>query len=151
MTRTTRVGKQRVAATAAQRRDQALRLRLAGASYQEIADKVGYANKSSAYRAVSTEIQNIPREAADELRAVETERLDSLIRAGMPKALKGDVSAINAVRQIVADKLKFLGIANTVDAETRTVQALLVNLADEVTAAVQEPDAVDETSAEPRD
>lgn len=64
--------------TAAQRANDALRLRLQRVPYREIARQVGYANPAGAYRAVQREIAKVPRENATELLKQELETLDLL-------------------------------------------------------------------------
>lgn len=66
----------------------AVALRLAGASYAEIADALLYANAREARHAVETTLsQNIPdAKARDVLRAEEAGRLERLLRSVWPKA-----------------------------------------------------------------
>lgn len=98
------------ALTAAERRRQAIELRIAGATYDQIAQTVGYASKSAAWKAVNKGIADIPREAANELRTMELERMDRLTRAAWTKALRGDVPSIRAVLEISRDRAKLLGL-----------------------------------------
>ena len=58
------------------RQVRALKLRLSGASYREIADRLGYGGPSGAYKAVSSELSRRLTEPADELRELELARLD---------------------------------------------------------------------------
>ncbi len=56
----------------------AYRLRLAGASYRQIAKAVGYAGPSPAYHAVKRVFASLVQEPTDEVRQLEVERLDAL-------------------------------------------------------------------------
>lgn len=58
----------------------ACRLRSQGLDYQEIADQLHYASKSSAYEAVQRALKATVQEPADELRHLELLRLDELAR-----------------------------------------------------------------------
>lgn len=64
---------------AVNRQRQALELRLAGKQYVEIAEALGYANHSGAYRAVQTALKKTLQEPADEVRKLELSRLDTLL------------------------------------------------------------------------
>lgn len=56
----------------------AVRLRTAGYGYLEIANKLGYANESGAYKAVQRALAAVPVEDVTELRALEAARLDRI-------------------------------------------------------------------------
>ena len=60
------------------RRSQAVRLRSAGASFQEIADQLGFRDRSGAYRAVATGLRSVLVENVDLLRTLDSARLDEL-------------------------------------------------------------------------
>jgi hypothetical protein len=60
----------------------AARLRVKGYTYQQIADELGYADKSGALYAVRRALEAAPREAGAEALQVELDRLDRLVRAG---------------------------------------------------------------------
>jgi hypothetical protein len=64
----------------AERMRKALRLRRDGHSYQEIADELGWASRSSSFTAIKKAIAEIPREAAEDLIQLEVERLTALIK-----------------------------------------------------------------------
>src|SRR5690606_25680788 len=65
----------------AERDAQAARLRAQHWTYQQIADELGYPNRSVAYRAVQRALKDAIREPGEELLALELERLDRLARA----------------------------------------------------------------------
>jgi hypothetical protein len=55
---------------------QALTLRKAGATYEQIAEAVGYRDKSGARKAVEAALRETLREPAEEVRELERMRLD---------------------------------------------------------------------------
>lgn len=94
----------------------ALELRRAGLDYQSIAEQVGYANKSGAFKAVQAALRRGFVEPASDLRDLEAERLDRLQAAVWPAALRGDTKAIDRVLRISDQRAKLLGL----NAPTRT-------------------------------
>lgn len=98
----------RVKATERQR--QALELRKAGASFEAIADRLGYGSKSGAYQAVMSAIKRTLREPADEVRELEEQRLDALLLAIWPQATKGNQGAIDRALRIMERRARLLGL-----------------------------------------
>ena len=68
---------------AAERQAEALRLRRDGLSYSEIATRLGYADKATAYNAIRAALKEITREPAEEVKKLELERLDKLFAESM--------------------------------------------------------------------
>jgi AraC-like DNA-binding protein len=68
----------------AEREAAALDLRKTGATYEAIAHSVGYGDRSAAAKAVSRALAATIQEPADELRRLESERLDALLAAVWP-------------------------------------------------------------------
>lgn len=97
-------------AALADKERQALDLRLAGARFADIADKLGYANESGAYKAVQRALTSTLQPAADELREVESARLERLLLAVWPAALDGDAKAIAQARGLIDQRCKLLGL-----------------------------------------
>src|SRR6185312_10686596 len=64
----------------ADRWGKALSLRRAGATYQEIADELGFGNPSGAHYAVQAALKASIREPANDVRDLEADRLDKLMR-----------------------------------------------------------------------
>jgi len=98
---------------AAQRERQALELRLAGATYQFIAEKTGYRHAASAYRAVMRGLARIragAAETAEQLRLVEDARLDRMLRALDDRIRAGDVAAVNVVLRIMQRRAAMWGL-----------------------------------------
>lgn len=88
-------------------------------TYADIAQKVGYGHRQSAYRAVRRELAAIAaerRKDAQELLDAELAELDALLevaRDALKAAKKSDpkalLDAIESVRKLLADRRKFLG------------------------------------------
>ena len=82
------------------RAQQCLDLRIQGHTYQYIADRLGYADRSGARRAIERLLDRTEFETVDEYRALESDRLDALHRAHWPAAMLGDVEATKLVVKI---------------------------------------------------
>ncbi len=92
---------------------QALDLRLAGYTFDAIAAQLGYASRSSAYRAVSRGLQHIRGQAdqtADQLRQLEDARYDRMLRAIDDKVQQGDVAAIDRALRISKARRELWGL-----------------------------------------
>lgn len=100
---------------AQQKRAQALELRRSGATFQQIADALGYANAGTVHRMVRQALAAIPVEAAEAYRAEELDRLDALQRGLWPAARSGNVRAAEACLRVMESRRKLLGL----DAPTR--------------------------------
>lgn len=104
-----------------ERERKALELRKGGATFEQIAQALGYADRSNAHKAVRRAMRETIQEPADEVRRVEVERLDVLLKALWPKALStGDKQQARAVEQclsIMARRSALLGL----DAPSRRV------------------------------
>lgn len=85
-------GGKRILAREKQRK--ALELRKGGASYQQIAEAVGYKDQSGARKAVMKAFQEVIQEPATEVKSLQVERLNHLLLALWPKAQAGDERAI---------------------------------------------------------
>ncbi|WLP90511.1 helix-turn-helix domain-containing protein [Gordonia sp. NB41Y] len=72
---------------------EALRRRIAGETYQEIADALGYSDRSGSRRAVQRLLDRREAESVDELRAVHGARLEALVATYFGPATKGDTDA----------------------------------------------------------
>ena len=96
--------------SAAEKRAQAVALRRQGKTFEEIATEVGYANKSSAFRAVDQALKAAVREQAVELIQLETERLDAMLAALWPKIEGGDARSIDTALRLSERRAKLLGL-----------------------------------------
>jgi hypothetical protein len=97
-------------AVATDRHRQALELHKAGVGYQVIADRLGYAGPSGAFKAVEAALQKTLQEPADELRTLELERLDLMHQALWPKAVTGNLRAVDRVLSIMKRRSQLLGL-----------------------------------------
>jgi hypothetical protein len=125
-------------AKTAERRTQAIQLRLAGLDFETIAKRLGYSSRQAAakdlQRALARNIE-MERSAADELRHVELMRLDRLQGAFWARALGGDLKAAEFCLRVVTERRKLLGLdapaqvevitLDAVDAEIRRLEAEL--------------------------
>jgi hypothetical protein len=73
---------------------QAARLRTRGLTYRQIADELGFAGPGKAHEAVKRVLAETVQDAADDLRAVELERLDQMYQAAL-KVLETEHYAIS--------------------------------------------------------
>jgi len=115
----------------------AVEMRTRGHTYQQIADACGV-SMSAAYKAVCTYLEQtraIAREAAEEVRRLELDRLDRMLAAFGPRAEDGDGGAADRVLRIQERRAKLLGLdapaesRTTVDAHPDTVRALMALVA----------------------
>ncbi len=88
----------------------ALELRLAGVTYEQIAEQLGYAGRSGAFKAVNTALKETLREPAEELRTLSAERLDRATLAIWRAVSAGDLQAIDRLLRIEARRARLLGL-----------------------------------------
>src|ERR1700687_496178 len=89
---------------------QALALRMAGASFDEIAESLGYADRGGAHKAVMAAIESTLPEPALQVRELELKRLDRLLMAAWKAATAGDLQAIGVCLQIMKRRADFEGL-----------------------------------------
>ena len=104
---------------------QALELRKAGATYQAIADQLGYAQAKGAYKAVTSALKATLKEPAEELRTLEAERLDAALLAIWRRVTKGDDKAIDRLLGIMKRRMELLGFGA---AKRQELSALITTL-----------------------
>lgn len=92
-----------------ERKRNALELRLAGASYRDIAQALNV-SPATAMQDCKEALADIPMQQADEMRTVELSRLDRLQRAVWPKAVKGDLQAVDRAIKIIDRRAKLFGL-----------------------------------------
>jgi hypothetical protein len=100
-------------ASVAERRAQAITLRIAGMDWQRIADRLGYSSRGAACQDVARALEaNLAEQmqAATTLREVESLRLDRLQAAAWPAAVKGDLKAIETVLKVIDRRAKLQGL-----------------------------------------
>lgn len=95
--------------TAAQKRTYSLELKIAGATYREIADLVGFAGPGPAHKTVMKALDALPREPAEAVRQVAIERLEGILSGGLyRKAKAGDLKAIDRVIKVMRETRRYI-------------------------------------------
>jgi len=95
------------------RANRALELRMAGATWQQVADQLGYKQKSSAQQAVRRAIERETERVADireSYRTMQLLRLERSLRAIWPQVLQGDLFAIDRELKLMERQAKLLGL-----------------------------------------
>ncbi|MGW4716839.1 hypothetical protein [Nocardia sp. NPDC004260] len=93
------------------RQTKALELRIAGATYDQIAKTLEYSDRASAYNAVSAVLKRRESTAAAEYRELEDARLDLALRKVAPGVAAGDLKAIELWLRIHDRRVKLHGLA----------------------------------------
>lgn len=103
-------GPERVAA--AQHERDAVAMRLAGATFRQIGEKIGVHESSAAkmVKRVMARTRAVADEDAEELRRVESERLDAMQLAVWPQATKGHLGAVDRVLRIMQRRASLFGL-----------------------------------------
>lgn len=97
---------------AAERRIEALELRKLGASYRTIGERLGVST-AQAFEDVRRELAKLAKQASEiagEVRAIELERLDDMLRAIAPQLRQGNLGAIDRALRIQERRSKLLGL-----------------------------------------
>lgn len=90
-----------------ERKRRAVEMRKAGATYEMIAEQLGYKNAVSASALVKKGIAEITTEPVHDLRTLQYERLNHMLVVLWPKVTKGDGHAISRALQVM-DKMDSL-------------------------------------------
>jgi DNA-binding CsgD family transcriptional regulator len=101
--------KRREASAASARRVEALTLRLAGLSYEQIAERL-HISREGAQDMVNRSLARAENLAAEEMRELEGSRLDRAQAAIWTQVLEGDVKAVQAFLQISARRARLFGL-----------------------------------------
>lgn len=96
--------------SARQRQTEALRMRQEGRTFQEIADTLGYSDRSGAYVATMAALTETTTEPNNEMRSLELGRLDELQAGLWKKATGGDVQAVDRVLKVMERRAKIVGL-----------------------------------------
>jgi hypothetical protein len=129
-------------AKAAARRAQAVRLRLSGATYEQIAQVAGYSHKAAARNAVMRALTKVEAESVSELRVLENARLDAdemVLRAILQDAsapARTRIAAVDARLRLSARRSRLNGL----DAPVQV--ALSAGVAADLQDALAEAEAV---------
>lgn len=113
---TMRRSRRQDAALAHWRQARAVELAISGHDYDTIAREVGYSNRGTAHRTVQKALRQRTVEGVDQLREVEVQRLDALLKAHWEQAIDGDVVAANVVLRVIDQRVRLLGLEWTADA-----------------------------------
>jgi hypothetical protein len=105
-----RRGRHRDQALASWRRSEAVRLRTAGLSYEQVAQELGYANRGTVHRIVQQALSAREADSVDELRHLELARLDDVQAALWPRMMAGEVSAALGVLRVIDQRIRLLGL-----------------------------------------
>jgi hypothetical protein len=119
----------------------AQQLRLAGASWDEIAKALGYQSGPTAHQTVKRHTAQLAKQSAQELMELDLERLDQLQIVVWRSARQGDLKAIETVLKIMATRAKYLGLDKGAAYEDETTSKSTILIGgdeDEYIAAVKE-------------
>jgi hypothetical protein len=89
---------------------QALEFRRAGMTYEAIADRLGYANKSVAFKLIDRALKRTNQGEAEDVRALEVDRLDRLQMGLWANAIAGDVASARTVIRLMERRSRLLGL-----------------------------------------
>lgn len=92
------------------RQQQALELRMAGRTWTEIADTLGYASHTGAYEAVKVALSRSNHEAAEDYRSLTLGRLTKILQVHWPLMLQGDGNATRYCLQTIKDMRELMGL-----------------------------------------
>lgn len=93
------------------RRNRAVELAMAGHSYDEIAELVGYANRGTAWRAVQDALSEHTALSVQEYRALALARYDALLSGHWDAATaEGNVRSAELILKVIAAESKLLGL-----------------------------------------
>jgi hypothetical protein len=95
-------------ARTADRRRQALNLRAAGADFRSIANALSI-SVAQAFNDVQSEMHEVTREAAEEVLALDLQRLDQLQASVWAAARAGDIAAVNTATKIIELRQRLFG------------------------------------------
>jgi len=110
------MGNQERRVKALEKQKQALALRLAGVSYEQIAEQLGYSSHTGAWQAVNRALKRTIQEPSDAVREVEVKRLDAVLVAIWSQVKQGNLSAVDRYIKVAQRRADLLGL----DAPKRT-------------------------------
>ena len=83
---------------------------MAGRTWQEIADNVGYKSHSGAIAAVESALQRTLEPPASEYRALTLERLTKVLQVHWPLMLQADAVSTRLCLQVIGDMRQLMGL-----------------------------------------
>lgn len=96
-----------------QKQQKALRLRNLGASYDQIAEQMGYFDRSGARKAVKACLDRAEFEPVMEQRFIQSERLDMMVTRCLQAVLNGDLDQVRNVIAIEKRRAELWGLDAT--------------------------------------
>ncbi len=98
---------------------EALKLRLQGYTYREIAEKLNVSNPGTVYRSIQRILQKTAQEPADELRQLESMRLDNLQQRliDLLEASDQPLFVIDRILKVMSQRAQLLGLNKPVIVE----------------------------------
>jgi hypothetical protein len=95
-----------------------LELKLAGITFDRIAEQVGYTDGSAACKAYNRAMKRTLQEPAQELREAELLRLDKILSGCWRDAISGDARAAATALKVIQERAKLLGLYAPIKTET---------------------------------
>lgn len=89
---------------------QALELRKAGASHEQIAKQLKLSNRSVAWKLIKQALKQVIAEPAADVLKLELQRLDVLLLGVWSKAKSGDTAGIDRALRIMERRASYLGL-----------------------------------------
>lgn len=115
-----------------------MKLRIAGKSFEHIAEELGYRSLSGAHKAVTTALKKTLQEPADELRTMEAERLDRMLEGLWDKARSGDTWSVDRVLNIMERRARLLGLDKPPEKDPTDDIVKYLDLVDKATSDVKD-------------
>ncbi len=92
------------------RQRRAVELRKSGNTFQEIADELGYAHADGAQKAILSALRKTLQEPTDELRKLECERLDVMLKSIWPFVLRGSPRHVEMALRVMDRRASYMGL-----------------------------------------
>lgn len=102
---------------AQEKRAQALQLKLAGATNEQIVEAGIYANRGTVSREIKKALADITHDAATDVLKLELSRLDTALMGIWGAVRSGDVFAIDRMLKIMDRRARYLGLDQPVEAD----------------------------------
>ena len=99
------------------KQQQALELRMAGRTWQEIADHLGYKSHTGAYEAVKVALARSNYEAVTDYRNLTLGRLTKVLQVHWPLMLQADAASSKLCLQAIKDMRELMGLDSPVRLE----------------------------------
>lgn len=135
------------------RENEAIILYSSGLTYQEVADRLGYSDPSSAHRAVHRALRKRAEETfkdRDDLIVKHMEIIRMCVRGQMPAVVKGNPRAVEVVIKALERESKLLGLDKPIVADVRITDAMqqeINDLVQEFETVIQQRERAEENRA----